>query len=112
MPLVLPVVRFVGLPSFPKTFHNQHSLKRLEAPFSNTKQKTCLLGYEGLEEQARRNFFTSDQERTGDWRCQIASVSYVQILGDPEAADLVFGCGAPIKVIGLDVTRNILMTGM
>jgi inosine-uridine nucleoside N-ribohydrolase len=35
----------------------------------------------------------------------------MQILGDPEAADLVFGCGAPIKVIGLDVTRNILMTG-
>lgn len=41
----------------------------------------------------------------------IPSVFWIQILGDPEAADLVFGCGAPIKVIGLDVTRNILMTG-
>jgi purine nucleosidase len=33
------------------------------------------------------------------------------ILGDPEAADLVFGAAWPITMVGLDVTHNIILSG-
>src|SRR5918996_4132769 len=29
---------------------------------------------------------------------------------DPHAADIVFGCGAPITMFGLDVTHKVLVT--
>ena len=32
------------------------------------------------------------------------------ILADPDAADIVFGCGRPITVMGLDVTHQVLST--
>lgn len=32
------------------------------------------------------------------------------ILGDPEAADLVFGAAWPLTAVGLDVTRQVVMT--
>ncbi len=32
------------------------------------------------------------------------------ILVDPQAADIVFGCGCPITVMGLDVTHQVLAT--
>ena len=32
------------------------------------------------------------------------------ILADPHAADIVFGCGRPITVMGLDVTHQVLST--
>ena len=34
-----------------------------------------------------------------------------QVFGDPDAADLVFTCGAKIRVIGLNVTHQITLTG-
>lgn len=36
---------------------------------------------------------------------------YVQIYGDPEAADIVFTCGAEIVVVGLNVTTQVMLSG-
>ena len=37
-------------------------------------------------------------------------VAEANILGDPEAADIVFGASWPVTMIGLDVTRHILLS--
>ena len=38
-------------------------------------------------------------------------VGDVQVFGDPDAADLVFTCGARTRVIGLNITHQITLTG-
>jgi hypothetical protein len=35
----------------------------------------------------------------------------VQIFGDPEAADIVFTCGADILVVGINITHQVYWTG-
>lgn len=36
---------------------------------------------------------------------------YMQIYGDPEAADVVFTCGADITVVGINITTQLKLTG-
>lgn len=35
----------------------------------------------------------------------------MQIFGDPEAADIVFTCGADILAVGLNVTHQVILKG-
>ena len=35
----------------------------------------------------------------------------MQIYGDPEAADVVFTCGADITVVGINITTQLKLTG-
>lgn len=35
-----------------------------------------------------------------------------QIYGDPEAADVVFTCGADVVVVGINVTTQVKLTGI
>lgn len=37
---------------------------------------------------------------------------FKQIFGDPEAADLVFTSGADILAIGINITHQVVFTGM
>ena len=34
-----------------------------------------------------------------------------QIFGDPEAADIVFTCGADILAVGINVTHQVILSG-
>lgn len=36
----------------------------------------------------------------------------MQIYGDPEAADIVFTCGADIVVVGINITTQVILTGL
>lgn len=36
----------------------------------------------------------------------------MQIYGDPEAADIVFTCGADILVVGINITHQVYWTGI
>lgn len=36
---------------------------------------------------------------------------YMQIYGDPEAADVVFTSGADITVVGINITTQLRLTG-
>jgi len=35
----------------------------------------------------------------------------LQIYGDPEAADVVFTCGADVVVVGINITTQVQLTG-
>lgn len=35
-----------------------------------------------------------------------------QIFGDPDAADIVFTCGADVVAVGINVTHQVVMTGI
>ncbi|KAF8403256.1 hypothetical protein HHK36_011357 [Tetracentron sinense] len=41
---------------------------------------------------------------------EIGSSSVLQIYGDPEAADVVFTCGADIVVVGINITTQVKLT--
>jgi inosine-uridine nucleoside N-ribohydrolase len=41
----------------------------------------------------------------------VSPVAEANIIGDPQAADIVFGAAWDVVAIGLDVTRQVLMTG-
>jgi purine nucleosidase len=47
--------------------------------------------------------------RLGDNAVELPQIEH-NIKCDPEAASLVFGCGAPIVMVGLDVTKKVTIT--
>lgn len=44
-------------------------------------------------------------------RGNVTSSAEFNIYADPEAAEIVFNCGAEVIMMGLDVTRQVLLTG-
>jgi hypothetical protein len=36
---------------------------------------------------------------------------YWQIFGDPDAADIVFTCGADILAVGINITHQVVLSG-
>ena len=57
-----------------------------------------------LQELEKELFSDADEAST------INPAAEANVYGDPEAADIVFTCGAEIVVIGLNVTTQVLMT--
>jgi inosine-uridine nucleoside N-ribohydrolase len=43
-------------------------------------------------------------------RGNVSPVAEANIAGDPQAADIVFGSGLPIAIVGLDVTHEVVAT--
>lgn len=38
-------------------------------------------------------------------------IIWLQVYGDPEAADIVFTCGADIIVVGINITTQVQLLG-
>jgi inosine-uridine nucleoside N-ribohydrolase len=45
-----------------------------------------------------------------DHRGNVSPVAEANIAGDPLAADIVFSCGMPTTIVGLDVTDEVIMS--
>jgi hypothetical protein len=50
-------------------------------------------------------------QRTVDSQHSLMGLVCKQVFGDPDAADIVFTCGADILAVGLNVTHQVVLTG-
>lgn len=63
-----------------------------------------------IAEQAKEVIVMGGAFAVGGYNGNVTPVAEANIIGDPHAADIVFGASWPVVAVGLDVTRQVIIT--